>query len=562
MKFSKKLLSLCSILALFSMAAYAVPAQTIKEAIRMTESERYEVASAAFKNLLKSGDDMGGDLWFYYGDNFLQWGVLDSAKIMFQKGADAKPSNPLNFVGLGSVAWTEGNADLAKQDFYKATSLTTTQGKDLAKDKQSMVYLKMAQAYLQGNVKNLADAFTYINNAIKIDPKNPDAYILLGDYWVEKNITDVSEAIKNYEKATDLDKNSSKAYLRQGQMWVRVQNYDEGLKAYNKAISMDSTFAPGYRFRGDLYFLAGRYPKAIDDYKKYLLLNDSRTAREKYAKAVFLTKDYKTAIKEIKEVQMRDSSNLILYRLIGYSYYEIGDYPQGLLYMEKFMNRQKIKDKPKLIAQDRAYYGKLLWKNGKDSLAILEIQKGMAMDDNYIMDGYGDIANIYFKAKRYKDAAKFYELKIQLEMADKKGTKIPVGDYNSLGQAYYFNKDYIKADTAFAKITDAYPVFGNAWRGRCNSKQDDADKPAGKAKPFYELAIQKAGTDIDRNKKDLIEAYSYLGFYYLTQKSFDCSKAAWLKVIELDPENEKAKKALESKELKPVAGTCDLFKKN
>jgi len=366
MNFSKKAISLCSGIALFSLSVYAMPAQTIKEAIHMTESERYEVASAAFKNLVKSGDDMGGDLWFYYGDNFLEWGILDSAKIMFQKGADTKPSNPLNFVGLGSIAWMENNADLAKQNFYKATSLTTTQGSALAKDKQSIVYLKIAEAYLMGSTRNLSDAFTNINLALKVNSNNPNAYILLGDYWAQKNVTDVSEAIKNYEKAIDLDKTSTKAFLRLGQMWVGVQNYDEGLKVYTKAIAMDSTFAPTYRSRGDLLFLARRYKGAITDYKKYLSLNDSRTAREKYAKAIFLTKDYKTAIDEIKEVQKKDTSNLILYRLIGYSYYELADYPQGLLYMEKFLNRQKLKDKPKLIALDHSYYGKLLWKTGKD----------------------------------------------------------------------------------------------------------------------------------------------------------------------------------------------------
>jgi tetratricopeptide (TPR) repeat protein len=543
------------------MTASAATALTIKEAIRMTESERYEVASAAFKNLVKSGDDMGGDLWFYYGDNFLEWGVLDSAKFMFQKGADAKPSNPLNFVGLGSIAWMENNADLAKQNFYKATSLTTTQGTALSKDKQSMVYLKIAEAYLQGQTKNLSDAFTNINTALKIDGKNPEVYILLGDYWVEKNITDVSEAIKDYEKAIELDKTSSKAFLRLGQMWVRVQNYDEGLKVYSKAILMDSTFAPTYRSRGDLLFLAKRYKGAIADYKKYLSMNDSRTAREKYAKAIFLTKDYKTAIDEIKEVQKKDTSNLILYRLIGYSYYEIADYPQGLLYMEKFLNRQKIKDKPKLIAMDHSYYGKLLWKTGKDSFGILEISKAMAMDDGYVVDGYGDIANINFKRKRYAEAAKFFELKIKTETAGKKDGKLPVVDFSSLGQAYFYNKEYVKADSAFSKTTGDYPVYGNAWRGKCNSKLDDAEKPVGKAKPFYELAIQNAGTDIERNKKDIIEAYSYLGFFYLTQKSFDCSKAAWMKVLELDPANEKATKAMESKEMKAVQGTCDLLKK-
>jgi len=189
----------------------------------------------------------------------------------------------------------------------------------------------------------------------------------------------------------------------------------------------------------------------------------------------------------------------------------------------------------------------------------------MAMDDGYVVDGYGDLANIYFKEKKYADAAKFFELKIQAEMIAKKGGKLPALDYSSLGQAYFSNKEYVKADSAFSKTTVDYPVYGNAWRGRCNQKLDDAEKPEGKAKPFFELAIQSAGTDIDRNKKDVIEAYAYLGYYYTLSvkgKNLDCAKAAWMKVLEIDPENAQAKKTMESKEMKAVTGTCDLFKKN
>jgi tetratricopeptide (TPR) repeat protein len=534
-------------------------AQTLKDAIKMTQEERFESASAAFKKLLATGDDQGGDVYYYYGDNFLQWGILDkwtsmdSALTQFQKGSSVKPSNPLNFVGLGSIAWLGNNAEGAKQNFYKASSLTSTQASVFPKDKQVLVYLKIAQAYLNGSAKSLPDAINNINMAMKLDPKSPDVYIVNGDYEVARNTTDVSKAIQSYEKASDLDKTSAKAVLRQGQIWVNVQNYDEGLKSYKQAITIDSTFAPAYRARAELLGKAGRYKAAIADYRKYLSLNNSRSARERYAIFVFLSKDYKLAIEEIKEVQKSDTSNLILFRLLGYAYSETGDQVLGLSNMERFFAKQKINDKPKLIAQDYSYYGKLLAKSGKDSLGIEQIKKALDLDTSYI-DGYSDIGGVYYKSKKFPEAIKYYQMKIA------KSKKAGAGDYSALGQAFYLNKDYVKSDSAFAKITETYPIFGNVWRGRCNAKQDDPEKPVGKAKPFYELAIQKAGTDIDKNKKDLIEAYSYLGFYYISQKSYDCSKAAWMKVQELDAANEKATKALDSKEIKGATGTCELFK--
>jgi tetratricopeptide (TPR) repeat protein len=378
-------------------------------------------------------------------------------------------------------------------------------------------------------------------------------YIQLGDYWVEKNVTDVSEAIKSYEKATELDKTSTRALLRQGQMWVRVQNYEDGLKFYKQAIQLDSTFAPAYRYRGDLYLKYARYKQAIADFRKYLSMNDSPSAREQYIRALFNSKNYKDGIEEMKTLMKRDSVNPYMIRLEAYLYYETGDYAKGISAMENFLKKQKVNDKPKLMVLDYSYYGKLLSKNGSDSLGILQIKRAIELDP-MSPDAYGDIAAIYFKGKRFADAAAYYELKI------KNSPKVNVLDYSSLGQAYYSNKEYVKADTAFTHILAAYPVYGNAWRGRANYKQENQEKPEGKAKPFYELAICKAGTDIERNKKDLIEAYSYLGFYYFVQKNYACSKQAWMKVQEIDATNEKAKSAMEDKNIKATTGSCELIK--
>ena len=54
------------------------------------------------------------------------------------------------------------------------------------------------------------------------------------------------------------------------------------------------------------------------------------------------------------------------------------------------------------------------------------------------------------------------------------------------------------------------------------------------------------GPDPVKNKVDIIEANAYLGYYYFIKKDNANSKTYWLKVKEIDPNNEKAKKALEA----------------
>jgi tetratricopeptide (TPR) repeat protein len=272
---------------------------------------------------------------------------------------------------------------------------------------------------------------------------------------------------------------------------------------------------------------------------------------------VFETKDYKKAVAELEKALPCNNQNPFMYRLLGYSYYETGDFTKGLENINKFMDMATSKGSPKILASDYAYKGKLLAKSGQDSLGVLTIQKAIELDPTYI-EGYSDIAGIYSKAKRYADAASYYERKINAS-----GENPSPLDFYYLGQSLYFAKDYAKADAAFEKAASKYPD-ANFWRGRCNFKLDNQETPEGLATPHFTKFIELVGGDAasaQANKKNLIESYSYLGFFYYTKQNFACSKAAWLSVKALDPANEKATIALTDKDILAAVETdCTEFK--
>jgi hypothetical protein len=109
----------------------------------------------------------------------------------------------------------------------------------------------------------------------------------------------------------------------------------------------------------------------------------------------------------------------------------------------------------------------------------------------------------------------------------------------------YFNKEYPKADSVFTILTEVKPTYapGYLWRGRVNANIDP-ESVNGLAKPYYEKFIELCKGDTEKNKKDLIEAYSYLGYFYLLKKSNPEAKSAWQMVKSLDPANKKAMDAL------------------
>ncbi len=527
-------------------------AQTLQDAIKLTQSERYESASDAFKVLVKT--DAKGDAYFYYADNFMRWEELDSAKIILAQGSQTFPGNPLIQAGLGKVALLENKSAEASPRFNKAIEILKTEAKTLSKDYQATVYNRMAEGYIYAESKNPDQALAYLLEAEKLNPKDAEIYILRGNALLAKNTGDASDAIANFTKAFEMDKSSRRAILGQANLYRQVKNFDEALVFYAQAINLDPGFAPAYRERAELYYQAGKYTKGLEDYKKYLELNNSPSARSRYILNLYLLKDYENAIKEANILISQGYNNPLLYRVLAYSYYETKKFPEGLQSMEKFREMAKG-GTPKVINNDYKYYGKLLAASGKDSLGILELQKAIELDPAFV-DGYGEIGAIYFKQKKYPEAASYYRVKIaKVEKAD-------FNDYNYLGRALYQSKDYVGADSAFNKVIEFLPnlTIGYFWSARSKNMQDNPTAPTGLAKPMFEKVIELGSADVEKNKKDLITSYEYLGYYYFTKKEYACAKAAFTKLKEIDPANEKVVSAFNDKNINGATASCELLK--
>jgi tetratricopeptide (TPR) repeat protein len=339
-------------------------------------------------------------------------------------------------------------------------------------------------------------------------------------------------------------------------LYKRVQNWDEGLNYYNEAIALDPSFAPAYREKAELLKDAARYPQAIEAYARYKELNENCRVNQRYAMFVYLAKDYKNSLVELEKALPCNDKNEYMYRVLGYTCYETGDYAKGLEYINTYFDLASKSGRVQISGGDYGQKGKLLSKTGQDSLALDVLKKALAEDPSY-NDGYNEVASILMKQKKYAEAAGYYEQKIA-----RSESPAPI-DYYYLGQSRYRNKEFMLADTAFAMATSKYPD-ANFWRGRCrNGLEANPDQPTeGLAKPFHEKFIQLAGSEqrsIEANKKNLMEAYNYLGIYYLIKKDYECSRAAINKTLELDPANKIATTLASDENVAKASGTCELI---
>ena len=501
-------------------------AQTLKDAIKLTESEQYEMATDAFKKLVSS-QPANGTVYFYFGENYLLADNKDSAKIIFDQGLIAEPGNVLNSIGLAEIELDNGNQDKGNKMIEDALLK--------AGSKNSVAFIEAANALIHFKSKNLDRAAQLLDKAGILDPKNPEVHIQYGDLFYERN--NGSSAAEHYNKSLEADKASVKAIVKKGKLYYRSTNYEGAAEEFQNAINIDPNFAPAHRELGEAYIKLGRLEKAKEEYRKFLdLSRNNKRARIRYASLLHAGKDCAEALRVISQLQKDDGTNLTLLRIQAYCYYDTKDTVRALEAVQKLFSTLQ---EEKRTAIDYEYYGRILILSGRDSMGVLQLRKAYNIDKSRI-ELLQDLGNNYIRMKKYDDAATTFKEKINT------GREVKSADYFKLGQSYFFGLKFIDADTALNKLVELQPKWptGFLWNAT-NKTRIDSTSAAGLAKPMYEKYIELAIADSANQAKyveGLKEAYSYLASYYYLQLKDNATTLIYLRKkldITTDPEERK-----------------------
>ena len=247
--------------------------------------------------------------------------------------------------------------------------------------------------------------------------------------------------------------------------------------------------------------------------------------------------------------------NLRAYRYLGYAGYENGDYAGANTALNTWLTKA---DPKRVIPYDYYYLGRIQLK-AKDTVAALQTFEKTVQLDTTMGDLYADIAKIYYAKRQFVKAGDNYAQYVT------KSNKATLNDYFSEGFSYYFAYGdqlsskatpkpvadttlLVKADSAFSHIQSKLTTpntMVTLYRARLyDLKEKDRNNIAGYAKPFYEKLIEYTTakpTLADADKKNLAEAYAYLGAY-AEYKEKDAAKATenYTKARENDPTNRPA----------------------
>ena len=591
-----------SMLVLNSYRSNAQAPQDLNAAILYTKSEAYDKAAEIFKQLIQK-EPGNSRYYFFYGENWLQDYFADTisntltvftreAKALYDKGVASNPNEPLNYVGLAKVAFYNNDNKTADEMRAKAKSflLPYKNIKKIvppAKD-YAFTLAKLAESFIDADFSvDTAKALPYILEAIKIDSRSEDIYLIAGDIY--NLVNDGSNAIKYYNLAQEYNPTSPTANMKIGSIYVKAKNLPAAIPKFEEAIQLNANYAPAYRELGALYSMAGRYDQSKQNYQKYLELTKGNIPAEiSYVRSLYFAGEYDEVIKKIEEIFAVDQSKAYMNRLAAYSCYEKkdADYVKALSYMETlfktvspeliikkdylYMARILIKKNstyPSLVRdndrfktqleRENARYAsattaaeKAKLKPGVDTLnaRITRLTRQIKAADVEIDRAFGEyakrlsydpedkallteVANTYYTYSRFEAAAKTWARLIMLGKND-------VKDYLTLGRWYVNAEKYTTADSVFNIVLKMDPknIDAHLNIARLYSKIE-RDAKVGQARPKFEKVIEVASVDSSKNMSALIEAYRYLGNHYMMNDNYTKAKEYFLRMTTLDPNN-------------------------
>ncbi len=558
--------SLFSLLGLLFFVVAGFAQQNTNQGQNFLDDHQYHQARGFYLNRLKASPNDIKTLCSL-GDTYLYLQNPDSARLMYQQASTIDPKSPFPLVGLGKVAMYKGEK-VSELDFFEKARR--------ADKKNPEVFYTIAHGCFDLARNDTATGNRFLALGMELNSKYAPFHIVTGDYELLKH--KFGAASNAYERAIFFDPNYALAYRKLGVIHTLARANRDALNALAKSIELNTDQILVYKNLGDLYYGIGRYAEAEKNYDIYISRGEvNNDDKERYAIILFFNKKYAESEKLLDQIMKQNSDESVLLRVRGYIAFETGEYAKGIEYLSKFF---KIHDPEKNITSDYVYYGRLLQKVGKDTLAIANYNKALEMDSTKT-EIYEDLAKLYAGNKMHSEAARVYKKMID-NGADKVNTSFTIGkEYYFEGEKYRMKYDSLmnmqvtkripftdsvavndtkrmffqKADSSFTQVTilnDKY-AGGFIWRGRMNSMLDP-EATGTLAKEAYEkaLAIFEAG-DPTKNRKTVIECYKYLGSYYfleservlktdkkqsetLKQTSIDF----WRKILLIDPADDKA----------------------
>ena len=157
----------------------------------------------------------------------------------------------------------------------KKTAKTSKKSSKKSTKKGDKDWTKEALALWQGGKYSDANkALKYWNNAIRENPKSPEAYTNRGLAFY--SLKRYQQSVKDYSQSIRMNPEDAIAYNNRGNAYYEMMKYEPAESDYNKSISLNPQYANAYMNRGLVYYQTDKPEQACADLKKACELKECK----------------------------------------------------------------------------------------------------------------------------------------------------------------------------------------------------------------------------------------------------------------------------------------------
>ena len=239
--------------------------------------------------------------------------------------------------------------------------------------------LRAELAFQQGNLLmmlgQIDSAIEAYSHAIKLDPKNADAYSNRGVAYCDKG--DYDRAIEDHTTAIKLDPKNADAYSNRGATYCDRGDYDRAIEDHTTAIKLDPKNADAYYNRGVAYGEKEEIDRAIEDYSMAIELNPNYVMAYNNRGIAYGKQGYiDRAIVDFNMAIRLNPNYAEAYNNRGISYQAKGDYDRAIVDFNIAIRLRPDEAKP-YSNRGMAYTEK-----GDYDRAIVDFTKAIELDSN------------------------------------------------------------------------------------------------------------------------------------------------------------------------------------
>ncbi len=190
---------------------------------------------------------------------YLKTNLLDSAYYDAYMALKFDSANPERYIFLADLFFMQAQFENSEEILEKAYSKAP---------KNVDVIMKLAEIQLY--YKRYTEMNDFLNKALDIDNRNPQAFFMKGYAYKEQG--DTMNAIRNYNKAVDQNPAYYDAYIQLGLLYHARHN-PVALDYYNNALNVQPQSIEAHYNIAMFYQETGNFQKAKDRYQMILQIN-------------------------------------------------------------------------------------------------------------------------------------------------------------------------------------------------------------------------------------------------------------------------------------------------